>query len=286
MSRGGLTRIALPFVVVISIVALLTGCGNPPYPRGTLESLFPNDPKPQFSVVPLQGRLLSVASVASATAAAQSPMLLFLHGSPGDWKAWSYFLRDQQLASYGQRLAVDRPGFGASQPGAIMPGLRQQAALLAAFIPPGRKAIVVGHSLGGPLAAWLAIDFPDKVCAAVSIAGSLSSRYEAPRWYNHLAEWTVVQWALPKEMVWSNREMMPLSAQLQELETMWSQLRVPLVLLQGGKDSLVDPRTVNEVQALAPKSHLKVLVYPDESHFLLWEKPQLVVDAIRAVPCV
>lgn len=53
-----------------------------------------------------------------------------------------------------------------------MPKLRAQAALLTELIPKGQKAIVRGPSLGCPLVAWMAVDAPEKVRGAVSIAGS------------------------------------------------------------------------------------------------------------------
>ena len=212
-------------------------------------------------------------------------MLLFIHGSPGDWKAWSYYLKTPELAGFSSRVAVDRPGFGASDGGRVVTDLRQQAVLLTALIPAGQKAIVVGHSLGGPLAAWMAIDAPEKVCGALSIAGSLSSRLEEPRWYNQLADLALLRWAVPREMAWSNQEMMPLSGELLKLEAAMSQLRAPLLVIQGGKDSLVDPLTVNDVEKHAPPAWLKVMRLPDETHFVLWEKPQIIVDAIKDMSC-
>jgi pimeloyl-ACP methyl ester carboxylesterase len=166
-----------------------------------------------------------------------------------------------------------------------MPNLREQAALLTELIPPGQKAIVIGHSLGGPLVAWMAIDAPDRVCGAVSIAGSLSSLYEAPRWYNQLADWSLVSWAIPAEMIQSNHEMMPLAGELAKLEPFLGKLQVPLIVMQGGKDSLVDPRTADEVEKRTSKAWVTVQRLPLENHFLLWEKPQLVIDAIRSLPC-
>jgi pimeloyl-ACP methyl ester carboxylesterase len=263
----------------------LAGCGNPPYPRGTVDSLFPTGQRPAFATVQVQNRTLNVARVDNAQNA-KGPMLLFIHGSPGDWKAWSYYLRSPELARMGTRVAVDRPGFGGSTAGGVMPNLREQAALLTQLIPPGQKAIVVGHSLGGPLVAWMAIDAPDKVCGAVSIAGSLSSLYEAPRWYNLLASWAVVSWAIPPEMIQSNHEMMPLADELAKLEPLLGKLQVPLIVMQGGKDSLVAPRTADEVEKRSSKAWVTVQRLPLENHFVLWEKPQLVIDAIRSLPCV
>lgn len=266
----------------------LVACGNPPYPRGSVDQLFAGSTAPTISQQVVQGHVISTARVqanAKANAVSGSTMLLFIHGSPGDWKAWSYYLKTPELAGFENRVAVDRPGFGASDGGRVVTDLRQQAALLSALIPVGQKAIVVGHSLGGPLAAWMAIDAPDKVCGAISIAGSLSSRFEEPRWYNLLADAALLRWAVPNEMTWSNQEMMPLSGELRLLENAWLQLRTPLLVIQGGKDSLVNPMTADDVERRAPSSWLKVMRLPGETHFVLWEKPQIIVDAIKDMSC-
>ena len=276
--------------VMISLITLtmLVACGNPPYPRGAVGQLFDGAEAPTFGRQVVLGREISAARVQAdrkALTAASSTMLLFVHGSPGDWKAWSYYLKTPDLAAFASRVAVDRPGFGDSAAAGLMTDLRQQAALLSALIPSGQKAIVIGHSLGGPLAAWMAIDAPDKVCGVVSIAGSLSSRLEQPRWYNLLADSAVFGWAVPVEMARSNLEMMPLSGELVKLEAALDKLRTPLLLIQGAKDSLVDPQTADEVEKRAPAAWLKVMRLPSETHFVLWQKPQIVVDAIKSLPC-
>jgi pimeloyl-ACP methyl ester carboxylesterase len=266
--------------------AILTACGSPPFPSGTVQQLFPTGPRPEFTRVQVQGQTIASARMNGLTAPdAAQPMLLFVHGSPGSWKAWSGYLKAAELAGYPSRVAVDRPGFGASSTPGVMPDLRQQAALLTALIPPGQKAIVIGHSLGAPLAAWMAIDAPERVCGVVSIAGSLSSAHEAPRWFNQLADSTLASWAVPTEMLRSNQEMMPLQAELVKLELALPLLKTPFILMQGGKDALVDPRTADEVEKRAPRQWLRVQRLPQEGHFVLWEKPQLVNDAILSLAC-
>ncbi len=270
-------------VLALSLMALLVGCSNPPYPRGDIKALFGDATAPTSVDVSVQGHILRTMQV---TGKSDAPMLLFVHGSPGDWKAWADYLKAPELAHGGTRVAMDRPGFGQSQPGQLITDLRAQAGLLAGLIPEGKKAIVIGHSLGGPLAAWMAIDHPSKVCGAVSVAGSLSGDLEAPRWYNLAASLAPVQWVIRKEMTWSNREMMALQGELFALRAAWPRLQTPFTLIQGGKDSLVDPRTADEVEALAPKAWLRMQRLPNESHFVLWEKPELVTQAILQMPCL
>jgi pimeloyl-ACP methyl ester carboxylesterase len=267
-------------MVAVLPLALL-GCGNPPYPRGDVQSLFPNGKAPVAAEISAAGRHLHAMRMPGQPG---KPMLLFIHGSPGDWKAWAAYLADPRLAQLGDRVAVDRPGFGAST-GAVVTDLRQQAAQLTQWIPPGQKAIVVGHSLGGPLAAWMALDAPEKVCGVVSIAGAMSSQREQPRWYNRAAEWRVVQWLIPPEMTLSNQEMLPLASELQRLEAALPRLQVPFVVLQGGQDELVMSATADDVAERIPAPWLRVLKQPADGHFLLWQKPSVVTDAILQLPC-
>lgn len=273
--------------VPAALVAALAGCGNPPFPSGTVDELFPTGTRPEVGQVAVGGNTLEVAHLAGPAQpdATPQPLLLFVHGSPGDWLSWAEFFKSPELAGYASRVAMDRPGFAGSSGAAVEPDLRRQAAMLTQLIPPNQKAIVIGHSLGGPLAAWMAIDAPERVCGVVSIAGSLSSAYEAPRWYNQVADLKVASWAIPEDMLQSNREMMPLQTELQKLEQALPQLKTPFIAMQGGKDSLVDPRTADEFEQRAPKRWVQVQRLPQEGHFVLWEKPALVIEAIRSVSC-
>jgi uncharacterized protein len=277
-ARGGAAALA---VLLAGLLPLCTGCNNPPYPRGAVEQLFPNGPKPELRTIEVEHQPLHYAQM---TGPGTTP-LLFIHGSPGDWQAWAAYLNAPQLQAYGPRIAVDRPGFGGSLPGQVMTDLRAQARRIAAVLPAARKAIVVGHSLGGPLAAWIAIDHPERVCGVVMVAGSTAAELEAPRWYNRVAATWLAQRLLRDELVWSNHEMMALQPQLQQLDGQWSRLRVPLIAVQGQLDHLVDPRSAERLERAVAPQWLTVIRVPDQGHFVLWQAPQVVIDAITALPC-
>jgi pimeloyl-ACP methyl ester carboxylesterase len=86
--------------------------------------------------------------------------VLFLHGQPGGARDW-----DRVVAAIGPRastLAIDRPGWHSGSTPTDMAG--NAAAALAALDASGaQRATVVGPSLGGAVAAWLAAEHPDRV---------------------------------------------------------------------------------------------------------------------------
>ncbi len=268
-------------VLLVTSLLQLAACADPPIPRGSIEALFPGPVRPQVSSVRVLGRTVQLVQMPGP---GQTP-IVFIHGSPGSWRSWARYLDAPELSGYGPRIAMDRPGFGGSGPGDLMLDLRAQAAVLAAAIPEGAPAIVVGHSLGGPLIAWMAIDHPEKVCGGVLVAGSVAPELEAPRWYNHLADNWLAQWVVGKNMLWSNREMMVLEQQLRVLDSYWPRLGRPLIAIQGDQDPLVDPRTADYLEARAPRQWMRVVRAPGMDHFQLWTHPASVIREIRSLDC-
>lgn len=270
------------WILVLTTLLQLAACTNPPWPRGSVEELYPQSQnRPELQSVQTQGLEIRVASMRGNG----TTPIIFVHGSPGGWKSWARFLDTPALAGFGPRMAMDRPGFGGSGAAGVMPDLRRQAQLLASLIPPGPPAVLVGHSLGGPLIAWMAIDHPEKVCGGVMLAGSMAPELEAPRWYNHLANNWLARQILPDDMALSNREMMVLGAELRRLDAALPGLRRPMIAMQGDKDPLVDPRTADYLEQRAPAQWMRVERLPGKDHFFLWTEPESVVRQIDSLRC-
>lgn len=268
-------------LLAAAAAALLCSCSNPPYPRGALETLFPTPPRPALQQLSVEGQRVQLVSMAGS---GRTP-LLFIHGSPGDWQAWARYLDAPALAHFNPRLSVDRPGFGGSGAGQVMTDLRAQARLLAALIPSGQRAVVVGHSLGGPLVGWLLLDHAEKVCGGVMVAGSIAPALEAPRWYNRVAGTWLAQRIAPEELLWSNTEILALQGELWKLDAEWSRLTRPLVVVQGMDDELVHPATADYAERRIPAAFRRVQRVEGQGHFVLWDQPQTVIEAINSLPC-
>ncbi len=92
--------------------------------------------------------------------------ILLLHGQPGKARDWAPVI--DALGPDVDALALERPGWEAGAPtGLAGNALAALAALDARSI---QRAVVVGHSFGAGVAAWLAFSSPDRVRALVLAA--------------------------------------------------------------------------------------------------------------------
>lgn len=275
-------------LIAWTAILLLSGCAQPAAEQvfdDQLPLLFPEGPRPEARDYVVDGRKVHYLLMPGG------PIhLIFIHGTPGGWQGWSDYLANPRLRQLATMIAVDRPGFGNSGRGRMVPGLDDQARMLAPLLQTiGGDAILVGHSLGGPIAARMAMLNPDRVRALLMVAPSIDPATERPRWFNQLADtwlaralagtWIQHQFA-DDDLYNANAEIMPLARELKAIEPDWQRLTMPVTMMQGLRDTLVNPKTADYAERVLPPENSAVLRLPDEDHFVLWREPGLVVDAI------
>ena len=109
------------------------------------------------------------------------PTVLLLHGQPGGAADWAGVITG--VDGRADVLAVDRPGWDGVTRARDLAG--NAGAALAALDQRGvERAVIVGHSLGAAVAAWLAATRPDRVAALVlaAPAANLAALYALDRW--------------------------------------------------------------------------------------------------------
>jgi pimeloyl-ACP methyl ester carboxylesterase len=95
------------------------------------------------------------------------PPVLLLHGQPGSAPDWT--LVEGSIGERAHTIAVDRPGWdGRSAAGGL--GHSAAAAVRALDAAGAGRAVVAGLSFGGAVAAWMAVEHPDRVAALVLIS--------------------------------------------------------------------------------------------------------------------
>jgi pimeloyl-ACP methyl ester carboxylesterase len=209
------------------------------------------------------------------------PALLLIHGSPGDWSAWENIISNDSVRSMFYILAVDRAGYG----GTTVPpldNLREQAAVVWEVLSQMKidsNITLAGHSYGGAVVEQLIIEHPENFNLGVLVAPTLSPDYMQPKWYNKVAKWSVIKLIISKDLKASNIEMLGLPASLKLNESLIPLIDIPLVYIQGNKDILVDPETVNYFSKLKPGG-VQYVIIEDMNHFTPWSHPYLINDAI------
>ena len=207
-----------------------------------------------------------------------SKTLLFIHGSPGDWTAWEQLLTESTLVEKYRIVVVDRPPFqGSTAAGGNLSN--QSRSLKTVMERECQPCTLVGHSYGGALALQLAVDFPQYTNAVVSLAGTVASDYQTPKWYNTLAQSSWLTPFLTDGLLASNKEMLALAQDLDTLIPALNTLDIPFYFMQGGNDVLVDPRSPFVLLPHLNKAEIKFNSSWD--HFVIWTAFPAVEEIIE-----
>jgi pimeloyl-ACP methyl ester carboxylesterase len=245
--------------------------------------------KPTFHFISLpDGRVMHYAELGKSS----DPVVVFVHGSPGSWDAFIDFFADTAFCKNLHVYSVDRLGYGKSGLGKPEGSLHAQAASIEAILQksvPSFKVVLVGHSLGGPVIARFAMDYPQRVKGLVLVAPSIDPKLEAEEWYRPALKTGIMRALLPVELDVSNREIMPLKKELTDMIPLWASIKAPTIVLQGDKDNLVPPGNADFAKKMLINSPTQIRMLKGMNHFIPWSMPEqikaavleLVADSIR-----
>jgi pimeloyl-ACP methyl ester carboxylesterase len=253
---------------------------------------------------------------AAPDAVAGPPAVLLLHGQPGSAADWDGVV--QRLGARAEAIAIDRPGWDGRQAASDLPG-NARAALAALDAHGAGEAVVVGHSLGGAIAAWLAAVHPGRVAALVlaAPAANRAALYAVDRWLaapiaGELAGAAAmagvggaltIPWlrrrvsgstgipegylvdvgrAARRPGAWRSyaSEQRTLVRGLPDLELRLPSITAPTTVIAGAGDRVVPLRAARELSAQIPGARL--IVSDEAGHLLPQREPQLISDAILA----
>jgi pimeloyl-ACP methyl ester carboxylesterase len=245
-------------------------------------------PGPQTSAEEMQAKLprktLQLASYKLSYLESGDPngaLVVFVHGTPGDAEAWVDYL--MSVPKGFRYIAIDRPGFGDSGPDDAVTTLAEQGDAVAAVIRAngGKPAVLVGHSLGGPIVAQTAADHPDLVAALVVVAGSLDPAQEDVPFIQFVGDTWPVSALLPRALRNANREIIALKHELEALSPHLAAIKVPVTIVHGTKDDLVPFANVDFIKAhMTGSTGMAVTVLEGQNHFLPWNSKDKVEAAI------
>ncbi len=208
--------------------------------------------------------------------------VIYVHGTPGSATAFEDYVRDP-IPGF-ESISIDRPGFGATTPRKPALTLEEQSKIIESLLVErnGSWPILVGHSLGGPIVARVAADYPEKVGGIVILSGSLDPALEKIHWYQRVANFAFIPYLIPRTLRFSNQEVYPLKNELKILQPMLAGIACPIAIVHAPDDILVPYENVDFMKTQFPKELIaEVLVLEDKNHFIPWNAEQDVRAAIQ-----
>lgn len=269
------------YVLAIALLFQLTsGCFSFRMTPKEVDNYFKSSKlKPQLDFYEVNKRKVNYASISSDTL----PTIIFFHGAPGSWSAFISFLANPDLQKRAHIVSVDRPGYGYSNFGNSVPSLEKQSELLKPLLEKYNSTpnILVGHSLGGPVIAKLAMMYPDLVDGLIMVAPSIDPELEPDEtWFRFPLHTPFLRWILPISFRVTNDEIYFLKDELELMISDWSKIKVPTVVIQGMQDSLVPPGNAEFAKQQLINADIKVMLIEDMNHFVPWTHPELIESAI------
>lgn len=273
-------RWLLTSIAIFSLLLLMDSCLQFRMSKTEIDSYFKDkEIKGVLKQYDLDKRRITYLIAGDST----KPLVVFVHGSPGSLSAFIDFLADTALLKRAQLVTLDRPGFGASNFGYAEPSLKKQVALLEPILRErknNRPIILVGHSLGGPFIARMAIDYPELVDGLVMVAPSIAPELEPYEWFRAPMATPFIKWLLPRSIRASNDEIYKLKPQLQDMILLWKVIRIPVIVIQGTKDSLVDPGNASFAKKMIINAPVKLVMIEGMDHFIPWSAPEKIRASI------
>jgi pimeloyl-ACP methyl ester carboxylesterase len=254
---------------------VLTACA--PIPEMTVDTL---PPALQSRLLPADGFDLHYVESGERSL----PLLLFVHGTPGSWKAFASYLSDPRLNARAHLISADRPGFGLSAGSGPTPSFADQSRWIGKLLAVNESeqpAIVIGHSLGGALVYQLALDYPEQIGGVISISAPVDPEISRPRWYNQLARIPGARWLIGQDLAYSNDEMMPLSRELEPVAAALPEIAVPVTIVHGVEDGLVKVANADYAQDRLTAAEVRYRRYENDGHFIVWERHDDMVAEIE-----
>ena len=263
--------------LVVVLVALTALAAAAEKPRWQTCPLPPAMPAPDdHGIVTIDG-----ADIYYATFGKGAPVIL-LHGGLGNGDHWANQV--PALSETFQVITIDSRGQGRStrtRAGVTYDTMADDVLAVMDHLKLDHAAIV-GWSDGGEIALKLAIAHPDRVDKLFIFGVNYDSAGSKPRGTQHAQTFSayaakcradyqklsktprqfdaLVDWLLP---VWRN----PMGFTKDQLRS----IKAPTLVADGDHDEVIVLDQVDEMSKLIP--HAQLVVFPDTSHFMMWQDP-------------
>lgn len=212
-----------------------------------------------------------------------APILLFIHGAPGSSSAFLSYIQDDTLRAQFSILVIDRLGYGYSGYGnyqAIPQQFEAIDTLIKKVNANQQNVYSVGHSYGGTIAGYIAIQDPEWLKGTVMIAPAIDPEQEKYFWFGKLALYNSTRWMVSKSLRVAADEKYSHEEELRTFVNQWDKINSPILHIHGDKDGLVPYGNVNFSLQNIPKKWLEVKTISGEGHLIPFTEKEKMVNEI------
>jgi pimeloyl-ACP methyl ester carboxylesterase len=224
----------------------------------------------------------SVSLFCATTGSDTLPPLLLVHGAPGAWYGSRNLLDDTIVQKQYHIIAVDRPGYNKSRfngkRGAVTSIETQAIAIHEALKlnKSSKTGVVMGSSFGGPIAAKIAIMYPDRFHQLVMLAPAIDPEAEKYWWFHLFIRGGLVRAMMPRFVNNATDEKFAHAEELRKLLPEWSKLSIPVTMVQGGEDNIVYPSNIDFAKKALLGKPAEFVFLPASGHMIRSQNPDIV----------
>jgi len=224
----------------------------------------------------------SVELFCATTGADTLPPLLIVHGAPGAWYGSRNFLDDSLLKTQYHIIAVDRLGYNKSKfknKRSAVTSIDIQAVAIFEAMRLNRSfktGVIMGSSYGGPIAAKIAVNHPERFHHLILLAAAIDPEKEKFWWFNQYVSSGIIRWFLPRFINSATDEKYSHVRELNKMLPDWQKLDLQITVVQGGADNIVNPANLDFARKHLEGKKAEFIFLPDAGHLIRLNNPEMV----------
>ena len=224
----------------------------------------------------------SVLLFCATTGADTLPPLLMIHGAPGAWYGSRHLLDDTILQKQFHIISVDRLGYNKSRfkgKRRAVTSIHLQAVAIHEALRVNRSfktGVAMGSSYGAPIAAKLTLLYPQQFHHLIMLAPAIDPDREKFWWFHPYLQTAGFRYLLPRYIKSASAEKFAHIDELNKLLPEWKNLTVPVTVMQGGKDKIIDPENLEFAREHLKSPKANFIFLPEGHHLIRRQYPEIV----------
>ncbi len=213
------------------------------------------------------------------------PLLLFIHGAPGAWYSYLSFLDDPELQQNYHMISVDRIGFDKSNAGVAVTSIDENVNYLKKLVDEynttHQKIYILGTSYGAPIAAAMAMRYPDLVQELFLLSPVIDPSKEKIFWFSYLCRLSLINMWLDRSLHVATEEKFDHRSELRRLKPLWKNISCKTYVVMGKKDWIADIQNMDFARKMLSNANgAEFYMLENAGHDVLVQRPDLIKNLL------